>query len=440
IAGGCPDGHTIHFDLAIHSDNRTDWESGFHLTVEAPEISISRVIVDDAAGGDGNGRADPGETFFYRVFVINSGSEDATSLAAELTSSHGLVTVNQGEAGAALVAAGGEVELQPAFNLTVSPGCPEPEIIALYLACEADWSYAVNLQQDLPIGGFGDDMENGQGGWSHYVGTGGFVDQWHLSSEKNCTPGGATSWKQGDTGTGDYASLCDGCLETEEIPLAETTYLRFMHWMEAETSGAYPEYCYDGGLVEMSLGGGAWEQITPEDGYPYLIRTGGTPGPFPAETPVYSGEFDWSEALFVLEGYEGTARFRFRFGSDGADTREGWYVDDVEVSGTGGNMQDAPAWQPVALRPVLLQNAPNPCRPATTVAFELPREQQVRLRIFDAGGRLVRTLADGSHDAGLYRLHWDGSSDAGQAMPAGVYYYQLRTEQNTLTRSLTLLR
>jgi hypothetical protein len=442
VSGSCPSGHPIAFQLAITAQDRPSWDADFILLAEAPALSIARVVIDDAAGGNGDGRADPGETFDYRVFLTNTGAEDAVAVGAALTAGTGLIAVNQGTAGAALVAPGAEVELTPAYNLTVSPAAPEPEVYTLWFDVAASWEYSAVLSRELPIGGFFDDVEAGVGTWTHYSGTAGFVDQWHRSARRNHTAGGGWSWHQGDTGTGNYANRCDGCLVSQPIALGTTTHLRFWHFMDAEVSQAYQGYAYDGGLLEMSVDGGAWQPITPEGGYPYRVRTGGTPGPFPAETPIYSGaSTSWSQATFTITGQTGTAQFRFRFGSDGATAREGWYVDDVEVSGVGGGSgQSAAEWQPVSLVPVLRQNAPNPFRPATLIAFELPAAQAVSLRIFDAQGRLVRTLADGERPAGLYRMGWNGADEDGTPQPAGVYFYRLETARGTWTRSMTLVQ
>jgi len=442
IAGDCPDGHLLHLDLLITCDEPDSWEAAIDLTVEAPELTIAYVIVDDTAGGTGNGIPDPVESFNYHVVLRNDGSEDATDVSVELTSAVGIVQVLQGTAGATLIGPGEEIELTPVFGLAVSPYSPEPEIFDLDLALTADWSYATAFVQELEVGGFWDDVEAGEGNWTHAIGTPGFADEWHRSSQRGHTPGGGWAWKHGDTGTGDYANLSDGCLASEPVPLATTTRLSFWHWMEAETSSAHPDHCYDGGCIEIAIDGGAWEPLTPEGGYPYLIREGGTPGPFPAETPVYSGSHDWVAALFTLEAVTGTtAQFRFRFGSDGADTREGWYIDDVRVSGTSGGAADAPeeSSQPLSLTPMLLQNRPNPFRPGTMIAFELPQPQPVRLAIFDAGGRLLRTLAAGPHEAGTHRISWNGRSDCGELQPSGIYYYRLETARGEFTRSMTLV-
>ncbi len=52
----------------------------------------------------------------------------------------------------------------------------------------------------------------------------------------------------------------------------------------------------------------------------------------------------------------------------------------------------------------------------------------------------MRTLADGTHRAGLHRIGWDGADAAGQLAASGVYFCPLRTEEGTFTRSLILSR
>ena len=76
----------------------------------------------------------------------------------------------------------------------------------------------------------------------------------------------------------------------------------------------------------------------------------------------------------------------------------------------------------------------------TTIAFQLPRDQEISLQVFDTNGRVVRTLASGMHQQGGYRVNWNGASDAGSGVPSGVYFYRLRTEEGDHSRSLRVLR
>jgi len=51
--------------------------------------------------------------------------------------------------------------------------------------------------------------------------------------------------------------------------------------------------------------------------------------------------------------------------------------------------------------------APNPVTSRTTMRFGVPRETNVSLRVFDAAGRVVRDLHNGSMGAGEYASTWD---------------------------------
>ena len=111
-----------------------------------------------------------------------------------------------------------------------------------------------------------------------------------------------------------------------------------MHWMQSEISDAYPDSAYDGGIVEISANGGPFAQVTPTTGYPKTFRLtagGGNPytGPMPGQ-PCYGGVIPWTMQTVDLAAFAGdTIHIRFRFGTDGADTLEGWYVDDILIRG-----------------------------------------------------------------------------------------------------------
>ncbi|MEJ2746185.1 MAG: C1 family peptidase, partial [bacterium] len=97
---------------------------------------------------------------------------------------------------------------------------------------------------------FTDDMEDGEGGWTHYAVTPGYNDEWHLSSEKNHTPGGTYSWKCGSAGAGVYSDYDDSALVTADIDIFYAgCVLTFWHWIEAEMYDA--SAAFDGAIVEI---------------------------------------------------------------------------------------------------------------------------------------------------------------------------------------------
>ena len=81
------------------------------------------------------------------------------------------------------------------------------------------------------------------------------------------------------------------------------------------------------------------------------------------------------------------------------------------------------------------QNYPNPFNPSTTIGFSLDAAQSVTLKVYDMLGRKVRTLADGVRPAGRHSVSFDGAGLAG-----GAYLYVLRTEQNVVAKTMSLLK
>lgn len=440
IAPGCPDGHIVSFAMTIESDNRMVWEKNFALPVAAPVLEFADYTIQDVAGGNGNGRIEPGETFELFVTVGNSGSGSATGVDVNLVISHPEVNLIVASGVIPSIPAGTQIQMLSPLEVYVSEAYPDPDMLHAMLCLRADWNQQADVGFQIPVGGFFDEMEEGAGNWTSYVVTPDFVNQWHQSTTRNYTPGGSHSWKFGDTGAGGYASLADGALQTEPLTMRPVSYLKFRHWMEAEFSSYWTGYAYDGGRLEMSLNGGPWEQVFPIGGYNYLVRAGGTPGPFPAESEFWSGNLAWKEELFEFIGLEGEVQFRFRFGSDGADVREGWYIDDIEFTGYGDAFSEAGETVAVRLHPVMGQNFPNPFGPSTTIGFRLPERSDVLLRIYDAAGRLVRTLMNAAAAPGAHTVTWDGRNDGGEAVESGVYFYRFEVDNLVETRKMILTR
>lgn len=178
---------------------------------------------------------------------------------------------------------------------------------------------------------FSYDVETGQGDWTHTNLTPAYYDQWHISTEMSHSPD--HSWKCGDTGSGNYADSLDAVLVSPQIYLPDygPKTLIFWHWMYAETSSYYIGMAYDGGLVEINDGSG-WHEIYPKGGYPFVQR-GGSGSPLPEGTPIYSGQIPWRQDTFDISDYSGYVQIRFHFASDQAVNYEGWYVDDIVVTG-----------------------------------------------------------------------------------------------------------
>jgi hypothetical protein len=100
---------------------------------------------------------------------------------------------------------------------------------------------------------------------------------------------------------------------------------------------------------------------------------------------------------------------------------------------------------PVPLQFELAQNSPNPfakrasAPPATEIRYNLAEAGAVSLRIFNLLGQEVAMLVQGVQNRGNYAVQWDGRDRRGVAVPAGVYFYQLRAPNFSATRKLIVV-
>jgi len=103
----------------------------------------------------------------------------------------------------------------------------------------------------------------------------------------------------------------------------------------------------------------------------------------------------------------------------------------------------------------LLQNFPNPFNPETWIPYELHTDADVKIKIYDISGQLVRTINMGYQPAGVYTTkanaaYWDGKNQLGEEIASGVYLYQFNIGFDTqatqpkgkhsFVRKMTLLK
>ncbi|MCK4412301.1 MAG: hypothetical protein KAY32_02030 [Candidatus Eisenbacteria sp.] len=393
------------------------------------------------SGGDGDGEPDPGETLDLVVTLHNDGVIGAAENAqVVLSSDDPYLQLHQATATLGTLAAGADGDnAGDPFSFTVAADCPQGHRLqasCLVTAAGIEVAYPLEWIVGEPPVLFADDMESGAGDWTHEVVTAGFYDQWHQSTSRNHTSGGGTSWKFGNTGSGDYAHYSDGALVTPAVTAGAAATLTFWHWIDAEESGSWPGQAYDGGLVEISVEGGAWTQIFPGPGYTHIARGA---GPFPEGTDLYSGYLAWREEQVILDAVNGSLQFRFRFGSDSGVAAEGWYVDDLEIRGSAGGNQapGAPALAGppdggtvmTALPTLSVQNAGDPDPgDALVYGFRVYDDALLTSLVLEASSipegegttewTVTVALDDGTYH---WRAHASDGSECGPCMPPAAF-------------------
>ncbi|MFH1221265.1 MAG: T9SS type A sorting domain-containing protein [Candidatus Eisenbacteria bacterium] len=381
-----------------------------------------------------------------------------STVAATVTDNLGLASVTleysknaQAQPAIAMTRVEGTNDYRATFAVAASAGdYIEYRIVAI------DASAAANTSTDPPASyhvfviadAYYYAFETGVEGWTHYAANY-WTDQWHLSATRNHTPGGGTSWRCGDTGTGDYAAHLHALLETPTVQIGPNSQLTFWYWMDAESylplegSGL----AWDGGALSLVDSAGKATVLDPVGGYTYEILAD-SDAPFTAGKPVYSGhESGWRMALFDLSRYQGSGKIRFKFGSDMAVGFEGWYIDDVMIwsSGTSsgvGGLCDNTCQNPGLPVHCSLGNAlPNPASGRTGISYSVASPgSHVAIRVFDVRGRLAANLVDETKIPGRYAATWDGRDLSGAQVSPGIYFIRMETKNFKAASKLVLVR
>mgnify|MGYP001158634094 CR=1 FL=1 len=93
----------------------------------------------------------------------------------------------------------------------------------------------------------------------------------------------------------------------------------------------------------------------------------------------------------------------------------------------------------------LLPNYPNPFNPETWIPFELAKDAEVSIKIFDASGQVIRQIGLGYLNAGSYAsrrraAYWNGRSDLGEYASSGVYFCQISAGRFSAMRKMVIMK
>ncbi|MCB9260153.1 MAG: T9SS type A sorting domain-containing protein [Ignavibacteriales bacterium] len=84
---------------------------------------------------------------------------------------------------------------------------------------------------------------------------------------------------------------------------------------------------------------------------------------------------------------------------------------------------------------ILNQNYPNPFNPTTVINFGLPEKSNVEIKVYNLLGQQVANILNKSLPEGMHSVEFNASN-----LPSGIYIYSLKSENNLLTKKMTLLK
>lgn len=83
----------------------------------------------------------------------------------------------------------------------------------------------------------------------------------------------------------------------------------------------------------------------------------------------------------------------------------------------------------------LQQNYPNPFNPSTTIRFSIPKQDFVKITIYNVNGKLISTPVENVLSAGTYETTFDASGQS-----SGVYYVKFEAGHTSITKKMSLLK
>jgi hypothetical protein len=88
----------------------------------------------------------------------------------------------------------------------------------------------------------------------------------------------------------------------------------------------------------------------------------------------------------------------------------------------------------------LYNNYPNPFNPTTQIRYDLPEDARVSITIYDLMCRNIKSLVHSNQTAGYRSVRWDGTSDMGEGVSAGMYIYTIQAGEFRQTKKMILLK
>jgi hypothetical protein len=88
----------------------------------------------------------------------------------------------------------------------------------------------------------------------------------------------------------------------------------------------------------------------------------------------------------------------------------------------------------------LMPNYPNPFNATTSIKYQIAKESQVSVKIYDILGRHVRTLLEKNQELGVFTLLWDGRDNRGYALSSGLYLLRLKSDHQEKVIKLVMIR
>lgn len=269
-----------------------------------------------------NGVPDPGETVELEIGLKNVGLLDGTNIVATLTTPAGVQGFQTVQNYGDLANGAGNTGL---FIFAADGTCGDQ--VNLQLNLVADGGYAASIPIPVVLGleqaSFNQNFDASSSipnGWSS--GATGKGSQWSVvTTAVNSAPNAMFAQDKSQFGS--------STLTSPPVAIGSNPgTLSFSHHYDTEAG-------WDGGVLEMKIGAGAWQDIIDAGGVflsgAYNLALGGTKNPLAGRSGWSgdSGGFITTTVALPLAAANQSVTFRMIIGHDNRAAENGWFIDDV---------------------------------------------------------------------------------------------------------------
>ncbi len=484
VSSDCPDGRVLRFGLDCRSDLQ-QWHSMFELRVRSSDLAAVGKTLYNAGP---NGLFDPAETIEMSVQLRNAGFQSATGVTAQIYSHSPWIQIVDGNAVFGDIPAGGTAEnTSDRFTVSASAQTYQGYNAEFTLITSADGDHPDTTKITVPVGTCSSDDPVGPDGYGYYA----FDD-----TDVSYSEAPVYNWIEidpayGGNGTeiplGDYTDYQDKS-RTVDMPFTFRYYGRTFQQATVCSNGwlsmghtyltDYRNWSIPGAGAPEDMIAPYWDDLYQSGNAKAYQKYDAAGHRWIVEWSRFRNAADGSVQTFEVILYDpafyptptGDGPIVFQYNAvtnpDNVDERATVGIENLDHTEgleytyfalyPAGAAQLAPgrairfvtvapdptaAPEPIAAPGFRIAGGnPNPFTSGTSIAFSIARSGPVRLAIYDAAGRRIRTLIDEVRPAGPHTALWDGRQDSGSPAPAGVYFYRLEAEGRSAVHTIVRVR
>ncbi len=164
-----PDQHQVTFFLNIYDSAGNTWQSDFMVPLHAPNLAVTKLVVDDMVNGNGNSVLDPGEIVTLKFLTENNGHSDAMNTMGQLSSNSPDISIQN--ASYTFDTLPVNATDTASFDITVSSGASLGDIVTINFFVNAG-SYNTEANYQFIVGPAIEDWETGDKNKFHWTDAG----------------------------------------------------------------------------------------------------------------------------------------------------------------------------------------------------------------------------------------------------------------------------